>query len=466
MATKSSTKSSTKAPKPTTIVNSKGKTLTLNPSGKSYSAKKTVKPVNSFTNKSGQKIVNFSDKSKSVNGVKGGSSIGGSMYQPPTAQKNAAGVIPSSARGDEFAPAFEAAGGVQKGKSITETLDYRAGQSGGGNALARASALAASQAKSSAGPSAVTGAAPGSSAATGGVSTRQPTREETLAEMMERAKGISAEIAKLRERENTAASNLVATDTPIVNEEDKAKSKITSGDFVSPTKDALALLDAEIDTNKKNLRENIQAVGKDFSDQKTQIEKEQAGETGALSVGLAGAGGYLGFTGSGQGVMLTLAANHRAELSSLDARRVKAIQDAKNAAADRRWDIVRTKADEIARIDQETYERQEVYNERVRQETEKDTVKAEELKTQQDIFAEIQKGAKTPEAIFKALKGTVPIDSINDFLEGIDKSSEGNFKFSAPETASLLGSGMSADDIAALNEFVNENLPTHYVLFL
>ena len=54
-----------------------------------------------------------------------------------------------SARGDEFAPAFEASGGIQKGKSITETLDRRAGQSGGGN-KAMAEALAASQKASSA----------------------------------------------------------------------------------------------------------------------------------------------------------------------------------------------------------------------------------------------------------------------------------------------------------------------------
>jgi hypothetical protein len=53
-----------------------------------------------------------------------------------------------SARGDEFAPVFEAGGGVKslkKGQSITDKLDYNAGQSGGGNATERANALASSQ---------------------------------------------------------------------------------------------------------------------------------------------------------------------------------------------------------------------------------------------------------------------------------------------------------------------------------
>lgn len=54
-----------------------------------------------------------------------------------------------SARGDEFAPIFEASGGIQKGKSITETLDRRAGQGGGGDKK-QAEALAASQKASSA----------------------------------------------------------------------------------------------------------------------------------------------------------------------------------------------------------------------------------------------------------------------------------------------------------------------------
>lgn len=281
---------------------------------------------------------------------------------------------------------------------------------------------------------------------------------EVLKNAEREALKIQEKVTKLREQEMTAANNTYVSDAPEVQEEKRASEQIKNAGMAAPTREALTLMDVELARLKDQLRSEMEVINSDFERQNRDLQEKQERETGATSVGLAQAGGYLGFTGSGTGVMLKLAESHRAELSDLDARRQKAINDARRASAERRFDIVRLKADEIARIDQETYERQEKYNERVREEAEAATQKAEEVKAQQDIFTAIQSGAKTAEDIFKKLGGTTDIKQISDFLENMSGgSSTGKFKYSATDTASLLGSGMSQDDISALNEFVNEN---------
>ena len=80
-------------------------------------------------------------------------------------------------------------------------------------------------------PSTSTGAAQGLSTDTGGVSTRQPTREQTLAEMMQRAKGLMDEATKLRAKEQNSASGVVASDTPMVMTKQKVHATMASQKF-------------------------------------------------------------------------------------------------------------------------------------------------------------------------------------------------------------------------------------------
>ena len=88
-------------------------------------------------------------------------------------------------------------------------------------------------------------------------------------------------------------------------------------------------------------------------------------------------------------------------------------------------------------------------------------LEAEKQKVEQDIFTAIQGGAKTPVDIFKAMGGTATAEQINSFLKNILpdslKETGAGFKFSANNTASLLGAGLGQDDILTLNEYVNEN---------
>lgn len=278
---------------------------------------------------------------------------------------------------------------------------------------------------------------------------------DELRKARENADKVAKEAEDLYKKDQTAASDIVSSDESVIRDEADAMTKLKDTDL-TPTKESLRLLDAEIRRNEEQLNNELQSIGGAFDAQKAGDINNQAGEAGQLAMGIAGAGGFLGFSGSGAGVMLKLAESHRAELNLLESQRQRALTEARAAAAERRFDIVQLKAKEIARIDQETYDRTEAYNTRVRKEAEAGALKATKLKEQSDIFGAIKGGAKTVEQIFNKLGGTVDVDTINDMLENVSSGS-GSFKFSAAQTAGLIGAGMGLDDISAFNEYVSEN---------
>ncbi len=282
-------------------------------------------------------------------------------------------------------------------------------------------------------------------------------RDQAIASAKAEAARLAKEVGLLSAKDESAAQGAVVSDTGEVQEESAAMNKLKDTD-PSPSTKELRLLNEEIKRNDQNLKDNLSAINSSSDVAKTGVLGEQASEVGQTSVGIANAGGYLGFSGSGTGVMLKLAESHRAELTALESERQTALQEARNAAANRRFDIVRLKADAIARIDQETYERTREYNSEVKKEAEKGVEQAKKTKTQNDIFTAIQGGAKTASDIFKNLGGKTDIKEINDFLEEMTPAStKSGFKFTGNETAGFLGSGMSQDDVSALQEYVNEN---------
>lgn len=272
------------------------------------------------------------------------------------------------------------------------------------------------------------------------------------------AERIQGEINNLQAKDASAADNIVVSDTPIVTSEEEAMDQIKASTR-DVSREAIDLLDAEIARIQSDMASDINAINTTFDALKTGTLAEQKSETGQTSMGIAGAGGYLGFSGSGTGVMLNLAKSHRDELASLAAKRQQAIADARAAAAGRRFDLVRLKADEIARIDQEVYNReQDYFNNKLKLQNEV-TNRSQELKVQQDIFSVIDKGITSPQDIFKQMGGTATIDEINSFLDGLvpESAATNGFKFTTTNTAKLLGAGMGQDDITALTEYVNEN---------
>jgi len=331
--------------------------------------------------------------------------------------------------------------------------------------------VAADEAFSSTAPSSPSSSSSRSSSSTskssGGGSSSAPTssrgvntqsaRDQALSSAKAEAERLAKEVGLLSAKDESAAQDAIVSDTTEVQDEKDAMKRLKDVDL-TPSRKALNLLNEEIKRNEENLRNELSSIGGAYDVKKTGMEGDQLNETGVTSVGIANAGGYLGFSGSGTGVMLKLAESHRSELTALESERQQALQEARTAAANRRFDIVRLKADEIARIDQETYERTREYNSEVKKEAEKQVSEAKTAKTQTDIFNAIQGGAKTASDIFKKLGGKTDINEINDFLEQMTPSSgKSGFKFTANETAGFLGSGMSQDDISALQEYVNEN---------
>lgn len=269
-----------------------------------------------------------------------------------------------------------------------------------------------------------------------------------------KAEDLAAAASTLADKDKAPTDNITSSDETIVNEEKAATDTINESAKV--VRD-LSYLDDEIKRIQDDLKSEIEAINAQAEVDKANKVGAQASETGQTSVGLANAGGYLGFSGSATGVLLNLAKTHRAELQSLDAQRQQAIFEAQDAARNSQFDLVKLKAQELKDIEQEEYNRKQDYLEQTRKINEKEAEKKEKAKTQNDIYNAISTGSKTVEDIFNKLGGEVDIATIKSFLEDVTPEGSEGFKFSATQNASLLGSGMSMDDIRATSEYISTN---------
>lgn len=285
----------------------------------------------------------------------------------------------------------------------------------------------------------------------------QKTGQAQLADIKAKALEVQEKYNALKANDTSAAAGAVVSDTSIVKEEKSATNSIAEAAKGSPISQTLALLDQQMVGIKDQLRNDIQEINRSAKTTKSGAEGQQQQETGQQSVQLANAGGYLGYSGGAQGVMLKLAEGHRAELSALDTARLKAINDAKSAAAERKFDVVKEKAAAVQRIEEAAYDAELKYQAKVQEEKDKEIAKAKDLETEADIMDAIKGGAKDVEGIFSKLDGKVDVETIGKLLKGITADVGDGFKFSASNNAALLGSGLGMDDIKAANEYINEN---------
>ena len=269
-----------------------------------------------------------------------------------------------------------------------------------------------------------------------------------------KAQELATKATDLAEKDKSPTDNITVSDETVVNEEKTAVETVNESAKV--VRD-LAYLDDEIARIQDELKSEIDSINAQAKVEKSSLQGEQGSETGQTSLMLANAGGYLGGSGSATGVLLNLAKTHRAELQALDARREQAIFEAKDAARNSQFDLVKLKAQELKDIEQEEYNRKQDYLNQTKAVNEKEAARKEKAKTENDIFTAIQGGAKTTADIFSKLGGEVDAKTINDFLENITPESADGFKFSATQNASLLGSGMSMDDIQATSEYISAN---------
>ena len=251
---------------------------------------------------------------------------------------------------------------------------------------------------------------------------------------------IKQQALALKNKEKTTASTAVSSDTPEVKEEERATESIANAIKENPMSKTMSLLDEQIKLIRDQQRIDESSINAEFGRMRTDKEAAQASETGQTSVALAQAGGYLGTSGSAQGVMLRLAESHRAELTKLDVERQKAINEARKAAANREFDVVREKARIVEEIEQEAYERELEYQEKVQEQETKKAEEEAEQQTEKDIMTAFSGGASTPQAVFEKLGGVVPAKKITEFLTNITKDIGGDdnvFKFSATQNATL-----------------------------
>lgn len=146
-------------------------------------------------------------------------------------------------------------------------------------------------------------------------------------------------------------------------EEKKTGTKVTrlsAPDYNSPANNTKYLDDFE--------RTLTSMAGGEASNINTQFDQlnqktigEQQKEVGTTSAGLARMGGYLGESGSGTGVMLSLVRNHRAELAELESKRQEALFTARKFYAEKKFDLAKEKAQEAEDREQEIYERQQEF---------------------------------------------------------------------------------------------------------
>jgi len=283
-------------------------------------------------------------------------------------------------------------------------------------------------------------------------------RQSALTKAQEEAQRIQAQLDTMRAREDADDFKGVASDESVVQQEQAAITKLNEPDTI--ISGALQLLQQQEDIIQKQLDAEIKAAKQSYDMAREDAEGRQAREAGAMSTSLAAAGGYLGFTGSGTGVMLTLTKSHRAELDRIKLERDRAISDARSAAANKQYDSVREQAQLVERLENEAYKRQVAYQEDMKAAADKQAEEAQRAQTEQSVFALIKQGIRTPQDIYEQLGGSVSIADVNKMLTGFlpdGLKSGGGFKFTATNTATLLGSGLSQDDILALNEYVNDN---------
>lgn len=283
-------------------------------------------------------------------------------------------------------------------------------------------------------------------------------QQATLDKAREEAMRIQEQLNKMRSRETADEFTGVVTDEPVVRQEQAAIDRINAPNNI--ISGALELLQQQEDIIQRQLDAEIKAAKQSYEAARSDAEGRQEREVGQTSVGLANAGGYLGFSGSGTGVMLTLTRSHRAEIDRIKLERDRAISEARAAAANKQYDAVREQAQLVERLENEAYERQVAYQEEMQAAADAQAEEAQRRQTENQIFNLIQSGVRSPQDIYAQLGGAVSIADVNKMLTGFlpdGLKSGGGFKFTATNIASLLGSGLSQDDILALNEYVNDN---------
>jgi hypothetical protein len=115
------------------------------------------------------------------------------------------------------------------------------------------------------------------------------------------------------------------------------------------------------DALEKRRQQQMESINRQFDITKTQTQDAQKKEFGATNAGLIRAGGYLGDSGSAQGVINNLGEKQRLEIATLEAKRQDAINAAQNAIDDKQFALASAKASDIKSLEKEINDRKNTF---------------------------------------------------------------------------------------------------------
>jgi len=219
--------------------------------------------------------------------------------------------------------------------------------------------------------------------------------------------------------------------------------QMSSPTYMGPTMDT-SYLDAYESRLKDLEQSSLNSINMGFDSQAQSVADAQKNETGSTSVQVARSGGYLGNSGSGTGVLLNMAARHRNELLTLESKRQEALQAAREGFGEKSFALVQERLKLAKQYEQEANAAKQKFF--------TDTTKILNQRAIADAFAN---GAKTPQQVFDALGGKVSIEDIASYIDKAGLESTGPYSFTKDDTAKLLGSGLSGDDISQVQDYVN-----------
>ena len=287
-------------------------------------------------------------------------------------------------------------------------------------------------------------------------------QQKQLQQIKEKAlvlKGTIDERARAEKAAGSSGRGVTSDSNNSRRDEDSLREEIESN-LKKQQKDQQRQVERERRALEQRREEEQAGINDRFDINRTQTEFEQERETGQTSTNLARAGGYLGVTGSQEGVLKNLDIVQDREIQNLEVNREEALRAANSAYEDRDFELARESLQIARDIEQEIYNRTQDYNSQNAGRNAAERERLEATERQNTIFNAIETtGSESPRDIFEALNGTVPIEEINAFLNGIvpDSAVGDGYKFTGSQTAGLLGAGMGQDDITAFNQYINEN---------
>lgn len=209
-------------------------------------------------------------------------------------------------------------------------------------------------------------------------------------------------------------AGVVSSSASVVADEKNTQNLISNLSQPSPNEERIKnsyqqvfdLIEAERKRLETQRAEETSRIERQFAEAKAGTEKAQAREFASTTTTLARIGGFLGGVASHVGALNNLAASHRTELASLEAKKADAIQAANSAISEKQFKLAREKADEIKSLDKDIEDRRNKFFDQSMQIIREKRLQEEEdrQKAQQDFKNQLDITSRVAPTVVEALE--------------------------------------------------------------